>query len=98
LASELWLDEHGEDRLRDWLFHGDCTREKRAFVRTVLEGVGTKTPYTALGQVVRDLSSGEVAITNPADPTMTLVIIPWTGEEDTFSIRYIGDLADLDDH
>jgi hypothetical protein len=95
LASELWLDEHGEDRLTDWLLYGDCTPEKRAFVRTVLEGVGTKTSYAALGQVVQDLSSGDYAITNPADPTITLVIIPWTGEDDTFSIRYIGDLDAL---
>lgn len=95
MASELWLDEHGEDRLRDWLFHGGSKPEKRAFVRAVLVGVASKTPYAVLGQVIRDLSSGEVAITNPADSRITVVIIPWAGEDDTFSIRYIGDVDDL---
>lgn len=59
------------------------------------EGVATRQPHRSLGAVQRDLSSGDVAITDPDDPRMTVVIIPWAGEAETFSVRYIGDLDEL---
>lgn len=98
-GDELGLDEHGEDEVRDWLLRGDRTPEQRSFVRSVLEGVATRRPYDTLGWTARNTKGdtyGDTAITDPRDPKMTVVIIPWTGDATTFSIRYVGDLADLE--
>jgi hypothetical protein len=96
VASDLWLDEHGAEQVNDWLLRGNPTLEQRAFVRRVLEGVATRTEYDQLGVVRRDLSGDQVAITDPSDASISVVITPYADEETTFSVLYVGDLGDLD--
>jgi hypothetical protein len=96
VASDLWLDEHGAEQVKDWLLRGNPALEQRAFVRRVLEGVATRIDYRQLGVVNRDLSSDHVAITDPSDTTITVVITPYADEETTFSVLYVGDLGNLD--
>lgn len=95
MVDELWLDQHGEERLREWLLRSNPTLEQRAFVRSVLEGVATRQPPDSLGEVRRDLASREVAITDPTDGTITVVVLPWGDEAQTYSLTFIGNLDDL---
>lgn len=92
-TGEIFLDEHGEEQLRRWVFYDNPTAEQHAWVESVLAGLAVKTPYVALGEVANDLATGDVAITCPYDRTVTVVVIPWPGEACEFSLRYVGDLG-----
>lgn len=95
MAEELRLDEFGEDQLLRWAFEDDPSADQWAFVERVLDGLIARRPYGELGRVTRDLASGDKAITCVDDPTISVVVIPWPGEADTFSLRYVGDLDAL---
>jgi hypothetical protein len=95
VAEELRLDEHGEEQLQRRAFNDAPTRDQSAFVDRVLDGLSAKRPYGELGVAARDLTGGGVAITCLDDATIPVVVLPWPGQEDTFSLGYVGDFNAL---
>jgi plasmid stabilization system protein ParE len=96
LTGDLRLDEYGQERLREWLLHTENTAEQRQFIRRVLDGVANRADLASLGMLRRDDATGHAAITALDDRTITVVVILWADEEETFSLAYVGDLADLE--
>ena len=95
MADELRLDEFGEDQLRRWAFHDNPTAEQWLIVGNVLAGLAVKRPYRELGAVEVDPVTGDVAITSLEDPRVTVIVIRWAGDAETFSLRYVGNVDDL---
>lgn len=96
-TGELRLDEGGLGALQRWLFEDHPTDEQYAWVVIVLDGLAVKRPHRELGLVAPDSITGDYAITCPTDATVTVIVIPFNGQDaDEFSLRYVGDLAHLD--
>lgn len=64
-------------------------------MRSVVKGIATRQRYESLGLIERDVATDQVAVTDPEDPTVTVVFLPYADAPDEFTIVFVGDLREL---
>jgi hypothetical protein len=92
--ESLRPDNFACDQIGRWLFEDDKEPGDLDAVRRILELVADKQPYTAIDPGhIRDLASGDVEFI--VRPGLSVVVVPFGEEADTFSVRFIGDVDAL---